>query len=98
MTPNPLPRSVFAGKPKFTHSAFPPGPLSERRILDQRYVEIVEARSAKRVSPERSEAPLIRAGSSGNFGRNKKEGAVVRAAPEVILAHRAARRKVRHSH
>src|SRR5207253_4013309 len=73
-----------------------PAAPPKRRVLDQRDVELMESRPAKRVSPERPEPPLVRPRPARHPNGNREERRVVRAPPEIILANRPARRKIRH--
>src|SRR5579872_2085995 len=45
---------------------------AEGRVLDQRDVEILEARSAEGVAPQGAKAAVVRAGASGQVDRNGK--------------------------
>ena len=68
--------------------------MAERRVFDQRDVEVAETRAAKGIAAEHSEASLVWPGASGNVDRNIEERRIVRPSSEVVSAVAAARRKV----
>ena len=92
MMPNPLPRTMFDGRPKFTmlkmlnnsarNSSVPNlcvAAMSERRVFDHaRYRNRGYAGSAKRVASQRAEAALIRSRAAGDVDRDVEERRVVR--------------------
>src|SRR5271170_4568660 len=70
--------------------------MAERSVLNQRHVQIAEARPAKGVAAQRSEVALVWTGASSKIDGNREERTVVRASPEIIFAYRAARREIGH--
>src|SRR5215471_12826182 len=54
---------------KFQRSHLSVSAVPDRRVLDDGDIEIVICRSAKRVTPQRSESTLIRPGPSRNIDR-----------------------------
>ena len=45
---------------------------AERRVFDEREVEVVEGRTAKGVAPQRPEAPLVRPRAARNVNRDMR--------------------------
>src|ERR1700676_700286 len=76
---------------KLEHTQLAIASFSEWSVLDHGHVEIVKTRPAESIASKRAETPLIGACSSGDVGGNKKEGAIVSAAPKVIFSRSAAR-------
>jgi len=63
--------------------------VADGSVLDQSEIVLLEAGAAKSIAPERAKVALIGAGPTGKIDGNRKEGAVVCAAAEVILANGA---------
>src|SRR5579863_5523718 len=69
---------------------------AKRRVLDQRKVEVVKRRSAKRVPPQRPKHALVRPSAPGHVYRNREEiRRIVRAFAKIILPVLARRRELR---
>src|ERR1700752_1585836 len=83
-------------RPEFHHSQIALPALPERRILDQRKIKLLEPGSAKSITSQRSELPLIRPSPSRHVQRNNKERAVVSAQPEITLLPRPVGGQGRH--
>src|SRR6516225_1496663 len=76
---------------KFQRGQLRVTPMSEGSVFDEGDVVVLKTGAAKGVASQRTEAAMIRAGASRNIDRDVKEGGILGAASEVVLAHRVVR-------
>src|SRR6266496_4007858 len=71
--------------------------MSERRVFNQRNVEVMESRPAKRIPPQSTEASLVGPGTARHIDWDGKERWIPPGPQsEIIVAHGAAGGQVRH--
>src|ERR1035438_4197997 len=66
----------------------------QRRILDHRDIQIFKRRPAESIPAQRAESAVVGPRAAGNVRGNVKKGRVIGATPEIVLADRAAGRKI----
>ena len=67
---------------------------AERRVFNQRQVEVAKMRATKSVAAQSSKAAAVRAGPASDVDGDKKKRAVVGAAAEIVFARGPAGRKI----